>query len=108
MRNLKEKVKHCLEIDKQSRNSDIRLTNKIYLEYYPEKIVKLTDGSVAVRLRDLYDLPREDDVKRIRALFNSKGLYMPTDPEVLNKRRLNEIKWRNELSLEDKQVKLLR
>ena len=97
MKNLKEKVKHCLEIDAESRNSDIRLTNKIWLEYYPEKIVSLPDGSVAVRLRDLHDLPREDDVKRVRALFNSKGKYLPTSLEVAKQRKINEELWRSQL-----------
>lgn len=58
MRQLKEEVDYCMEIDKEYRNSDVRFINKICLEYYSEKIGKLEDGSVAVRLRDLYDLLR--------------------------------------------------
>ena len=40
---------------------------------YNEKIVKLLESFI--RLRDLYDIPSMDGVKRLRALFNSKEEY---------------------------------
>ena len=94
---LKEMVEHCLKTYPDTRNSDIKLTNQIWVVYYLDKI-KIMDDGYYVKLLDLYDLPREDNVKRIRATFqNDRGLYLPTDPKVLKQRRLLESQWREEL-----------
>lgn len=47
-----------------------------------------------VLLEDLFDLPREDNVKRIRAKFNEEGLYLPTSEEVAKRRNMNIPEWR--------------
>lgn len=97
MRNLRAIIEQCLKEDEASRNSDIRLTNYLWIKHYGGRLFKDNDGKWSVRLIDIYGLPREDDVKRIRALFNNKGMYLPTDPEVIKQRRLNELQWRKEL-----------
>lgn len=97
---LKTQVTKILVKDEQSRNSDIRLTQCIWWEFYQEKMVKLEDGSVAVRLRDMFDLPREDNIKRIRAkIQNEDHKFLPTDPEIRRKRQIKEEEWREYLGL---------
>jgi hypothetical protein len=95
---LREQVLDCLLNFPDTRNSDIKLTNSIWYKYYPDKIQKNDNGELVVRLLDLYDLPREDNVKRIRATIqNDEGKFLPTDKEVIKQRRINEEKWRKEL-----------
>lgn len=95
--NLKDKVLQGLEKCPETRDSDIKLLNWIWLNYYADCISKNEQGEYVVRLIDLYRLPREDAVKRWRAKFNEQGKYLPTDKEVLRKRRLNEENWRSSL-----------
>lgn len=80
-----------------SRNSDITLTIEIWRRYYPQRIKKGSSGEEGVWLKDLYDLPREDAVKRIRASFNHEGKYYPTDWKVAKARGIEEDKWRVEM-----------
>ena len=96
MINLKEKVLYCLEKDKESRNSDIRLTQTIWWIYHKHKIFKGEDGDYSVKLKELFDLPREDNIKRVRAIIqNEENKFLPTRIEVVKKRKLNEERWRN-------------
>ena len=94
---LKDKVEHCLEKYPDTRNSDIALTIAVWHEYYNNNILNI-DGELLVKLKDLYELPREDNIKRIRAKFqNEKKQYLPTDPIVRKKRRILEDEWRSNL-----------
>ena len=105
MDNLKERVKTCLNQDEQSRNSDIRLVQVMWYNYHRDKLVELPDKTYAVRLRDLFDLPREDHVSRVRRSiqeeamrkiekgFMSWKVYLPTSVEVVRQRKMNEANW---------------
>ena len=64
MFNLKDKILFCLEKYPSSRNSDIELTTKVWYEFHNSKI-KVFDDEQYVKLKDLYDLPREDNVKEL-------------------------------------------
>lgn len=86
-------VEYCLVNFPDTRNSDIKLTNKIWIEFYPEYI-KRENNRYCVDLLDLYLLPKEDTVKRIRANFNAKGKYLPDDPEIRRQRQISEEQWR--------------
>jgi hypothetical protein len=97
MRHLKKKIKYCLQKYPETRNSDIKLTNSIWVEYYGDKLIKINDR-LLVHLTDLYELPTQESVKRIRAKLNEQGLYLPTSEEVLKQRRLLEKKYRLEYS----------
>lgn len=99
MQNLKEKILWILSEDEQSRNSDIRLTQMIWYKFHNSKLVKLDDGTQAVRLRDLFDLPREDNIKRLRAkIQNEEHKFLPTTMEVRKKRKINERIWHDYMS----------
>jgi len=95
--NLKHKAIYCLSKYPETRNSDIKLTNAIWFEFHSNKIKRI-DNRNYVALIDLYDLPREDNIKRVRAKLNSEGKYLPTEKEVLKQRRLLEKQYREEYS----------
>ena len=93
---LKEQVEEILRIYPATRNSDVKLMLNLWLKYYPAAMLKIGDERV-VKLKDLYELPREDNIKRIRAKFNEQGLYMPTNPEVIRQRKQKEVQWRQDM-----------
>ena len=97
MKTLKSKIEFCLNKYPDTRNSDIKLTNSIWVEYYGSKLVRI-NGRLLVHLTDLYELPTQESVKRIRAKLNEQGFYLPTSEEVLKQRRLLEKKYRLEYS----------
>lgn len=97
--NLKDKVLQGLEKCPEARDNDIKLLNWIWLNYYSDCISKNEQGEYVVRLIDLYRLPREDNVKRVRAFYqNNQGKFLPTSEEVRKQRRIGEQEWRIYLS----------
>ena len=95
---LKSKILHCLEKYPETRNSDIKLTNAVWYEFHNDKI-KNFEGRNYVALQDLYDLPREDNIKRTRAkIQNEEGKYLPTEEKILKQRKILEQKYRQEYS----------
>lgn len=65
-------------------------------EYFPESIVTFSEKEIFVNTLTLYKV-REDNIKRIRAKFNSKGLYLPTDENVRKQRKISQERWENYL-----------
>lgn len=99
IKDLDGKVRFVLEHYPDTRNSDIRLTHVIWYVYYKEKI-RFLDGKAVVALEDMYELPREDNVKRIRATVqNVDHLFVPTEWEVAKRRGMKEDDWRGYLGL---------
>lgn len=99
LKTLKGQVELILASDEASRNSDITLTIGVWKRFYPEK-VRLMDGGVVeyVALQDLFDLPHESEIGRVRRVFqNDLYQYVPTDEAVAKARRINEEKWREAL-----------
>ena len=98
MRPLKEKVIYCLKKYPETRNSDIKLTNAVWVDFYQGFLFRDGEGSWCVRLLSLYSMPREDDIKRVRATIqNKKHLFLPTDWEVAKQRKIKEEVWRSYL-----------
>lgn len=94
---LREKVLKVLENYPDSRNSDVTLTLRIWLVYHEKELAKF-EGKNYVRLNKIFELPREDNVKRIRAkIQNEEHLWLPTDPKIIKRRKLKEQEWRSEL-----------
>ena len=91
MKNLKLQVKSILINYPKTRNSDIALTIEIWREFY--------NTGMSINLVQLYDLPREDNIKRIRVQFCEKGFRWayPTDWKIARARKINEQKWREML-----------
>lgn len=97
IKDLDNKVRAMLYADERSRNSDIRLTHMIWARYYASLLTQ-ANGKVCVPLVNMYELPREDNIKRIRAkIQNEEKLYLPTTWEVAKKRGMQEDEWRSYL-----------
>lgn len=94
---LREQVETILKDVPETRNSDITLMIQIWKRFYPGRLKKTSTGDLGVYLKDLYDLPREDNIKRIRAQFNAEYKYLPTDYKIMKQRRINEEMWRRAL-----------
>ena|SRR3990167_5086070 len=93
IKRLKRTVEDVLSDNPKTRNSDISLTIEIWKRYCSAQLTYI-GGEPYVALGELYGLPREDNIKRIRAALNAKGLYWPTDWKVAKARGINEDRWR--------------
>ncbi len=92
---LKKQVELCLTEQPESRNSDIMLTILVWQRFY--------SVGDTLDLKSLYYLPTQESIKRVRAQFNQRKRYMPTDPEVIRNRRLQAEAVRETLGYESKQ-----
>lgn len=90
---VKAMVEEVLRNEPETRNSDVLLTRKVWERFFPQRIIETVRGP-AVLLASLNDLPREDNVKRVRAKFNQEGKYYPTDWKVAKGRGMEENEWR--------------
>lgn len=91
---LEKQIRHILATDEKSRNSDIRLTQMVWWNHHRSKLHQI-NGRVMVDVADLFTLPREDNIKRIRAkIQNDNKEFLPTDPAVAKKRGWQEDEWR--------------
>lgn len=93
---LTKKVMYILEKYEWARNSDVMLHMILINEYFPESIVTFSEKEIFVNTLTLYRV-REDHIKRIRARFNAKGLYLPTDENVRKQRKISQEIWENYL-----------
>ncbi len=101
---LKEQVEEVLKNNEETRNSDIALTIEVWKLFHSKYIKKGQGGDLGIYLEDLYKLPSQDGIKRYRADFNAHRMYLPTDPAVFQKRRLNERAWKEDLGYDQKDV----
>lgn len=86
IKTLKKQVELVLQKDTKTRNSDIALTIELWREFYG-----IRDE---IKVSQLYDLPREDNIKRIRAKFqNEEKKYLPTDWTIAKKRGILRKEW---------------
>lgn len=99
---LKTMVEECLRNIPETRNSDIALMVAVWRRYYPQKIRRGSSGEEGVWIKDLYELPREDNVMRVRRKLNSEGKYFPTDWKIAKARGIKEDEWRRELGYPSK------
>lgn len=99
---LEKQIRAVLALDEQSRNSDIRLTQLIWWKYYRSDI-EMVNGKPYVSMMSMFKLPREDNIKRIRAkIQNDQHQFLPTSAEVAKKRSWNIEEWRTYLGYENK------
>ena len=102
-KNLKSKVEYCLKTYPYTRDSDIALTIRIWKTFYKSSIKTNDNGVEFIVLQSMYDLPREDGIKRIRAKIQNhktKPMYLPKDYFVRRKRKISEETWRKHLGYE--------
>ena len=94
-KNLKNQVLQILEKYPKARNSDQWLTIKIWCDFYPTRIIREEGKEPMIKLSDIMELPREDNVKRVRAIIqNEDNMFLPTSIEVVKQRKINEDIWR--------------
>jgi hypothetical protein len=94
IKNLKKMVELVLRDYPETRNDDIVLTKQIWISWFSHYITDI-GGERFVKLQYLSELPREDNIKRIRAsLQNEHHIYLPTIESVARKRKLNIDEWR--------------
>ena len=120
LENLKDQIVEQLKSKPECRNSDITLMIEIWKVYYFEKLFDVNVAGrkgedqgrdyiwqPAVELRKLYDLPRDDNIKRIRAKLQEEALeriesgkvkgdeqfYLPTSWEVAHQRQIQSAIW---------------
>lgn len=93
---LKNQVLKILMKYPKTRDSDVRLMLTLWMIYYPSRIHKDSpDENSYVYLKDIMSLPREDNIKRVRAVIqNVENKYLPTSLEVVKQRKINEELWR--------------
>ena len=99
-------VECILASEAETRNSDITLMIELWKRFYP--LMVHTESGIApqyseqgnyVLLKNLYDLPREDNIKRIRAKFqNDEHKYLPTVEEIAVQRGILAETWRKLMS----------
>lgn len=94
IKQLKKQVLSVLREVPETRNSDITLMIEVWKRYYPHFLKETKDKQLGVYLKDLYELPREDNIKRIRAkIQNEENKYLPTSMKIAIKRHLNMNEW---------------
>ena len=95
---LKTKVEMVLATDPETRNSDIKLLIAVWRSYYPEVLYEHPSGELYVKLAYLFDLPREDHIKRVRAqIQNVEQRYLPTRIDVFIERARLSSEWKRGL-----------
>ena len=91
---LYDQIEYILKNNSDTRNSDIHLTIAIWKHWHEENLFYV-NGELAVMLKDLYELPREDNIKRIRAkIQNEEHKYLPTEWKIAETRGFKEDEWR--------------
>lgn len=92
---VKKEVEWCLKERPATRESDKMLWISVcYNFYYLGIRFPINDLRVFTDL--IMSYPSEDAIKRYRAQFNNKGLYLPQDEKVLKARKLLEKEWKEE------------
>jgi len=95
---LKEMVLLVLERVPHTRNSDISLTLNVWHQFYREYLFQDENDKWCVKLETISELPREDNIKRARAIIqNEDGLFLPTDEAVAIARHWAAEDWKEAL-----------
>ncbi len=100
IKDLKKKILRVLKEYPETRDCDIELTTRLWKEYYSHKIIlRQADGKYYVALDDLFTLPREDHIKRIRAkIQNEENMYLPLKISTAKKRKISMDIWHNAMA----------
>jgi len=92
LKKLKYQIDHCLENYPETRNSDITLMIQVIQLFYSE--ILMGDW---INIKALYKLPKHDSIKRLRAMVQNKGKWLPTKWEIAQNRHIKEEVWRDYL-----------
>ena len=93
IKNLRKIVETELSHNKKARNDDQFLTLSIWWRYYPEYFI-LHECKYYIKADAVLSLPREDNIKRLRAkIQNEEHKHLPTNADVRKKRGISEEVW---------------
>lgn len=93
LQSLEYKVEQVLKVYPEARNSDQTLTIILWRQYYPQYLT-LYNQEYYTKLENLYKLPSQDNIKRLRArIQNTRGEYLPTTWAVAKVRQISEETW---------------
>lgn len=99
LKTLKQKIEKVLEVYPKTRNSDIELMLQVWRTFYPQFLYTTQRGTEVVSTVSLFVLPREDHVKRVRAVIqNDEHRLLPTSEGVLKRRKILEQEWYKQLN----------
>jgi hypothetical protein len=79
LKTITDKIEKVLQLLPWTRDSDIELLRCLWRIYYDH-----TEPTVTKE--QMHHLPTQETVKRVRAKFNSLGMYLPKDPDVARRR----------------------
>jgi len=99
-RTVKEQVEYVLANYPSSRNCDELLwwlVLKIFHKDVYDAFRKAAHKGY-IPMDVLKKVPKFESITRARRQFNERGLYLPTDPEVLERRRRGEKVWRKAMA----------
>lgn len=100
---LESQVRYILYTNPETRNSDIDLTIGIWVKFYSKYVseeinFKNENPELSIYLKDLKNLPREDNIKRIRAnIQNVHKEFLPTVAKVAEQRKINQDFWKEQM-----------
>lgn len=86
LKNIEQRVGLVLAKYPDARNDD-----KLLIKLYWEEFDKVKS------LNDIVDATPPETIMRVRRKLNEKGKYLPTDPEVLKRRRLYQVLMRKNI-----------
>ena len=85
LKKVKEYVLELLETDEKCRNSDKVLTYKVMRKF----------TNIYIPFEDFEKIPSFESIRRTRAYIqNKEKKFLPTDPNVIKKRRIRQEEWR--------------
>lgn len=98
---LKNRILFLLKEFPKTRDNDVYLTLKFWLHYYKSRLDLTDPKNPKVSFKDIMDLPREEHIRRIRAIIqNEEHKFLPIDPQVRKQRKISEREWSNYLQEE--------
>lgn len=73
LKSLKEQVRKVLAMYTQTRNNDVDLTLAVWVTFYSNHLIYDEEKKVwQAPLREIRRLPREDNIKRVRAIIQNE------------------------------------
>ena len=95
-KDLKTKVLRVLRDFPKSRDNDVYLTLKLWIVYYPQRLDMTDPLNPTVTFKNIMDLPREEHIRRHRAIIqNEEKKFLPTSWKVAKQRKILEQDWKN-------------
>jgi hypothetical protein len=104
-KSLKKKVLDVLSRYPEARDNDVKLCNALWYEYYNNFLRRNEDGDLYIRLKDMYEVPLQDDIIRLRRVIQNDEKKFQASELIKQERFKAEIISRAELGYPSAQLK---